>query len=111
MTYSSTGPTQGYITVIQHNAGRRDVAYHTALQQAYEQGTDILLLQEPYCPVNRSLLSNAVGTGRLIEAVRIDDVLRSTFFLDSREISPSFSTSRISHEVALSKPNGPDWPA
>ena len=54
MTYSFTGPTQGYITVIQHNAGKRDVAHHTALQQAYEQGTDILLLQEPYCPVNHS---------------------------------------------------------
>ena len=33
------------------------------------------------------VLSNAVRIGRLIEAVRIDDVLRSMFFLDSREIS------------------------
>ena len=54
MTYSTTGPAQGYISVIQHNAGKRDIAHHTALQLAFEQGADILLLQEPYCPRNHS---------------------------------------------------------
>jgi hypothetical protein len=41
-----------YITITQHNAGKRDVAHHTILQQAFERKTDVLLLQEPFCPRN-----------------------------------------------------------
>ena len=41
---------EGYIRCIQHNANRTDIAHHTVLQQGYETATDIILLQEPYCP-------------------------------------------------------------
>src|SRR6266536_1054367 len=33
---------------MQYNVYKRDVVQHTALQQAYEDGIDIILLQEPY---------------------------------------------------------------
>ena len=36
------------IQFMQYNIHRQDVIYQTALQQAYEDGIDILLLQEPY---------------------------------------------------------------
>ena len=41
---------EGCVRCIQHNANRTDIAHHTVLQQGYETNTDIILLQEPYCP-------------------------------------------------------------
>jgi exonuclease III len=40
------------IKFIQVNLNKQDIAYQTALQLAFESQTDILLLQEPYCPRN-----------------------------------------------------------
>ena len=40
------------IKFIQHNANQQDIAHHTILQMALESFTDILLLQEHYCPRN-----------------------------------------------------------
>ena len=47
---NSNNSSEGYITLIQHNANRSDIAHHTVLQQSFERSTDILLLQEPYSP-------------------------------------------------------------
>ena len=41
---------KGCIRFVQHNANKSDIAHHTVLQQGYESTTDIILLQEPYCP-------------------------------------------------------------
>jgi hypothetical protein len=40
------------IKFIQVNLNKQDIAHQTALQLAFESQTDILLLQEPYCPKN-----------------------------------------------------------
>ena len=40
----------GCIRFIQHNANRCSIAHHTILHQGFERSTDIILLQEPYCP-------------------------------------------------------------
>jgi ribonuclease HI len=43
------------IKFIQVNLNKQDIAHQTALQLAFESQTDILLLQEPYCPRNHQL--------------------------------------------------------
>jgi hypothetical protein len=45
----------GRIKFIQVNLNKQDIAHQTALQLAFESKTDILLLQEPYCPRNFQL--------------------------------------------------------
>jgi len=42
----------GRIKFVQVNLNKQDIAHQTALQLAFESKTDILLLQEPYCPRN-----------------------------------------------------------
>ena len=42
--------SEGCITLIQHNANKCSIAHHTILHQGFERSTDIILLQEPYCP-------------------------------------------------------------
>jgi hypothetical protein len=41
---------QHKLQFIQHNANRQITAHHAVLQQAVETATDVVLLQEPYCP-------------------------------------------------------------
>ena len=50
-----TSSSQRRIKFIQVNLNRQDIAHQTALQLAFENKTDILLLQEPHCPRNFQL--------------------------------------------------------
>lgn len=43
-------PKIPYISFIQHNVGKRDIAFQSTLQTAFENGIDIILFQEPHCP-------------------------------------------------------------
>ena len=99
--------SKGSIKLIQHNANKCSIAHHTILHQGFERSTDIILLQEPYCPK-----INGVYVGLQHPAFHLvpptSDATPSSFPIRPRVLAYIRKATNLTHTPRYDLCNDPD---